>query len=96
MQLLHNRMHTRVTLAPPTPEQAGVFLSRRVGLEEPLPPRMAADVAATAAGLGHFSFLRRVADHLEEEGAAPGITADDMRARLDAATRAARAEVAGK
>jgi hypothetical protein len=95
MQLLHNRMHTRVRLAAPTADDAGKFLARRLGISKDLPHGMVAETARQAAGNGHYSFLRRVADHLEKEHAGPGLAASDLSARIAAATIAARNEVKG-
>ena len=95
MQLLHNRLNTRVQLHAPTPAEAGAFLSRRLGFERPLPVAMLADTAKAAAGLGHYAFLRRVADHLAAEEVRAGLAPADLVARISAATIAARQEVAG-
>lgn len=72
-QLLQNRMYTRVRLDPPTPQDAELFLKRRVGFEPGGKWKSALPkVCELARHYGYFAFLRRVAEGLVELAARPG------------------------
>ncbi len=89
-QLIHNRLYERVRLAPPSAADAATYLSRRMpalkasGDWKPA----AAKVAAMSAHLGHYAFLRRVAEKLaaqpdEADGAAMLAAATAIKACLE-------------
>lgn len=89
-QLIHNRLFERVRLGVPSPQDAATFLARRVpGLAGRADwQQAAAKVAAMSAHLGHFAFLRRVADRLratdeEIDGAAILTAAANIKASLE-------------
>jgi hypothetical protein len=64
-QLIHNRLYERVRLAAPSTADVVAFLTRRLpALPAPEAKAAAGKVAAMSAHLGHFAFLRRVADRL--------------------------------
>jgi Rad3-related DNA helicase len=64
-QLIHNRLYERVRLAAPSAADVVTFLTRRlpalpIGEAKSAAPK----VAAMSSHLGHFAFLRRVAERL--------------------------------
>lgn len=64
-QLIHNRLYERVRLAAPSAADVVTFLTRRLpGLPQGEAKAAAGKVAAMSAHLGHYAFLRRVADRL--------------------------------
>jgi len=71
-QLIHNRLYERVRLAAPSRADAEQFLSRRVPALNGGNWKQAAEkVARMSEHLGHYAFLRRVADRLNAETGEP-------------------------
>lgn len=66
-QLRHNRLFRRFTLTPPTPDDCRDFIERSMSFAggEELLKKTFADIARSAAGLGHWGFLRDVRDDLK-------------------------------
>lgn len=63
-QLVHNRLFARVELSAPDSEAAGLFLSRRLGVDQQWSPATLRQLVKLSANAGHWAFLRRVADRL--------------------------------
>lgn len=84
-QLIHNRMFARIALTGPDAEGVGLFLARRLGVEAPgWKAATLKELARAAGNAGHWSFVRRVADHLRAAGLDAPDDADLMAARESA------------
>lgn len=80
-QLIHNRLYERVRLCVPSRTDAETFLSRRCPALQGGNWKTAAEkVARMSEHLGHYAFLRRIADRLNAETGEP-----DANAILEAA-----------
>lgn len=89
-QLIHNRLFERVRLSPPLPDDAEIFLRRRVpGLEGQTIRPACERISAMSAHLGSWAFLRRVADRVAAEGeaTAPAILAAAANLKANLETR---------
>lgn len=79
-QLLLNRLHERITLGPPAPEDAARYLGRRIG-EANLAPgweKAMPRVCELAAIGGYWSFLRRLAEKHEGGDAGEPLDAREL------------------
>lgn len=75
-QLIHNRLYERVRLAAPTRADAETFLSRRCPALNGGNWKQAAErVAKMSEHLGHYAFLRRIAERLNAESGEPDAAA---------------------
>jgi type II secretory pathway predicted ATPase ExeA len=84
-QLIHNRLFARIVLGSPDAEGVRMFLARRLRIDgSAWRNGTLNELAATAANAGHWSFIRRVRDHLQTSNIAMPDDADLMSA-LDAA-----------
>lgn len=85
-QLIHNRLFCSVHMAGPDDSGAAEFFRRRLKVAGAWKASTLATIAAAAAHAGHWSFLRRLVDHLQTAG---NLDPDDGDL-LAAATSAAR------
>lgn len=77
-QLIHNRLFARIVLGTPDAEGVRVFLSRRLGAVGAWKKSTLVEISSLAANAGHWSFVRRVADHLQTQGISSPDDADLM------------------
>lgn len=88
-QLIHNRLYERIKLAAPSKGDVVTFLTRRVpALNGGDWKQAAGKIAAMSEHLGHFAFVRRVADKLagqpdEPDAAAILAAAANLKANLE-------------
>jgi DNA transposition AAA+ family ATPase len=88
-QLIHNRLFCSVQMAGPDAAGAAAFLNRRLQLTGTWKASTLESIASTAKHCGHWSFLRRVVDHLLTGG-----TTQPDDAELMAAVHSAAREIA--
>jgi DNA transposition AAA+ family ATPase len=84
-QLIHNRLFQSVNLGGPDGASATAFLRRRMGVTTSWKAGTLTTLTETARHCGHWSFLRRVVDHLRMNGANQPDDADLLSAVNDAA-----------
>ena len=63
LQLIRNRLHKRITLAPPSTADIDKYIRRRTGIQ--LDPQSKKSVYQKARSSGRFAFLRRICEELE-------------------------------
>lgn len=88
-QLIHNRLFCSVKMAGPDAAGTGQFFARRLRVGADWKLSTLADISAAAEHAGHWSFLRRIVDHLLTAG-----TVDPDDADLICAAGSAAREIA--
>lgn len=84
MQLYHNRLFARIKLGTPDAEGIANFLTRRLGTQGKWKISTLKAISASAANAGHWSFIRRICDHLRTQGISDPDDTDLMAARESA------------
>lgn len=80
-QLIHNRLFARIVLGTPNSDDVRTFIARRLGAEGGWKPSTLKAISESAANAGHWSFVRRLVDHLQTHGIAAPDDAELMGAR---------------